>query len=455
MVKTLENNLGNKVKNNGLKRLKIGALALLASASLSFVGCKPHVDPTPDPITLENVNVTQGENKTIDLTQISDNSEATWTGIADYNHSLFTPTLVGKNLTIQVSDDIREDTPYSVSLKVKNGDKEETAVLEGVVKNVFEVRGVLQDNETHTNQAGILKIFDSSNDNVGEVSTSDGNFLIKPTELASGSKVKLQAKLNDSYVRTMEFNVDNTKDISVLVRAVPKVNFDINDSGVVDATDNQNFIDFIKQINTSFSYEDGTWFSKIKKWNLDNLLSIEICRTNSDNGTFFSQTAINNLITYLTEEDNIKKFIAGKKDLSSIVQVLDNSSLSHKAQSGYITVLPNDGIGTKGGTGLHEGFYQDSTNSRIITSSIIHLIPTELLLASNHEFGHSFIAQVLWDESEHIISPTKTIMYSGTARPLKPGLADEKAGKLLYEETYSAGEKLENILGINFLDNSN
>jgi hypothetical protein len=448
MVKTLENNL----INNMLKTFKIGTLALLASASLSFIDCKPHVDPTPEPedssIKLENVNLTQGENKTIDLLKDSSDAQAIWTGIASYDSNLLTPTLIGNNLTVQVSDNVKEDTPYSVSLKVKNGDKEETAVLEGIVKNVFEIRGVIQNNETHTNTAGVVKIFDSSNNKVGECSTSDGNFYIKPSSLSSGSKVELQAKFNGSYVRTVEFNIDNTKDISTLVRVVPNVNFDIDDSGVVDATDNQKFIDFIKQINTA-TFPDSEGLYRIKKWNLDNLLAIEICRTNLDNGIAMDIEATN-FMSYIPK---ITNFIGGKKDLSSIIQVLENSSLSHKGQPGYITIIPDNSEGTKGGIGLTELSYQDLNNSRIITSSIVHLLTAKNITVDYHEAGHVFIAPV-GEANSSGISPKYTIMFTSGNILIAPGLADEKAGKLLYEETYSAGEKLENILGINFLDNS-
>jgi hypothetical protein len=442
MVKTLENN----VRNSLIKKVKIGALALVAATSLALFGCKPHVSPYYPPIKLENVNVTQGENKTIDLTQISDDAGAIWTGIADYDHNLFTPTLVGNNLTVQVSDDIREDTPYSVSLKVNNGNKEETVALQGVVKNVFEIRGQLQNNETQTNGSGIVKLFDSSNNEIGETSTSDGNFYVKPSQVVSGSKVKLQARLNEGYVRTIEFDVDNTKDMGVLVRAVPKVNFDINDSGIVDATDSLDFITFLKQINTA-TFPDSEGFYRIKKWNLDNLIAIEICKKNSDNGAEMDLD-VTNLIGYLPE---ITKFIGGKKDLGSIVQVLENSSLSHKLQPGYITVIPDNSEGTKGGTGLTDIRY-DSTNSRVINSALIHFLTVKNITIDYHEAGHAFIAPI--GEAENPISPGYTIMFTSEEALSSPGLADEKAGKLIYEETYSAGEKIENILGISFLDNS-
>ena len=35
---------------------------------------------------------------------------------------------------------------------------------------------------------------------------------------------------------------------------------------------------------------------------------------------------------------------------------------------------------------------------------------------------------------------------------LKPGLADEKAARIVYEDTYLGGERLDDILGMDFLD---
>jgi hypothetical protein len=462
MVKTLENNVKGKTKKDWLKRAKIGASALLVAASLSYGSCKPFPDPTPslDPtptptpnypaIYLDEVNVTQGENKTINLSELASESGINWTGIGEYDSRLLTPTINGNNLTVQVSENISEDTPYSINCKFNRGNGEETGVLEGTIKNLFDVYGTLQDNETQTNKQGLVKLFDSSNTKIGETSTTDGNFHVKSTIPHSG-KVKLQAKLDDgSYVRTMEF--DGTKDVSdSLVRAVPYPTFDTDNSGAIDETDYQNFYNFIKQIGTTSSVEliNGNYITvnKIFKWNLDNLAKIEICRTNSDNGTYFTQEEIDSLISYMPE---IKKFIAGKKDLSSIVQVLENTSDSHKMEPGYIVVMPDDYIGTKGNIGLEESNYQDPNNSRIVTTSLIHLLPIKSLPVSKHEFGHSFIAQELTNETVHKISPDYTIMYSDGSL-LTPGVADEKAGKLLYEETYSAGDKIEDILGFNFL----
>jgi hypothetical protein len=452
MVKTLLNKIG-KIAERVKRAVPIAVAAgSITLASLGLAGCNPN---NPEPgydITLPNVNVTQGENKTVNLSELAQDSGVTWTGVAEYDSKLLTPTLSGDELTVKVSDNITEDTPYAVRLKVINEGKEETVKLEGIVKNIVEVSGFLQNNETGTNQAGIVKLFDSTGSKAGECSTSDGNFKI--TSDFSAGNMKLQARLNDGYVRTMDIPLAG-KDISgVVARVVPNVDFDIDDSGSIDATDNQKFIDWMKQINTVYSYENGTWFSNITKWNLNNLTAIEICRTNSEKGISFSQTAIDNLLGYLADSDNIPKLIGGKKDLSSIVQVLDSTSDTHKLQAGYITIIPDDAAGTNGGMGFYQGIYQDPTNTRIITSSLIHLIPTSTLIVSNHEIGHSFIAQQLWDENVHVISPKNTIMYSGVEHPSKPGLADEKAGKLLYEESYSAGEKIENILGTGFIDNS-
>jgi hypothetical protein len=456
MVKTLLNKIG-KIAERVKRAVPIAVAAgSIAFASLGLAGCTPTSDPRPKPepgydIILPNVNVTQGESKTVNLSDLAQDSGVTWTGVAEYDSNLLTPSLSGDKLTVEVSNDISEDVPYSVKLKAVNDGKEEAVKLEGIVKNIVEVSGVLQSNETGTNHAGIVKLFDSAGSKAGECSTSDGNFKI--TSDFSAGNMKLQARLNDGYVRTMNIPLAG-KDVSgVLLRAVPHVNFDIDDSGSVDENDNQKFIDWMKQINTLYSYEDGTWFSKITKWNLNNLTAIEICRTNSEKGISFSQTAIDNLLGYLADSENIPKLISGKKNLSSIVQVLDSSSEAHKLQAGYITVIPDDWIGTKGGIGLEENAC-DYLNTCLTTASLIHVIPENELRVSKHEFGHSFIAPALINESEHVISPKNTIMYSGVEHPSKPGLADEKAGKLLYEESYSAGERIENILGTSFIDNS-
>jgi hypothetical protein len=441
MAKTLLNKIGKKVKN--------GILIASACAGIGFglAGCKPGYvpdDETPA-IVLEDVNVTQGESRTVNLSDLAQDSGVTWTGVAEYNSDILTPTLEGDNLTVKVSDNITEDIPYSVKLKAMNGGKEETVKLEGIVKNIVEVSGVLQNNETGANQAGILKLFDSAGSKAGEYYTSNGNFKIV-SDFNEGN-MKLQARLNDGYVRTMNVPLAG-KDISgVVVRAVPYVNFDIDDDGNVNEVDNQKFIDWMKQINSPEPE------NLVIKWNLDNLNAIEICRTNYEKGISFSQTAIDNLLGYLADPDNIPKFIAGKKNLSSIVQIVESTADAHIKQPGYITVIPDDGDGTMGGMGRNENRYNQEVLGEV-NSSLIRLIPTSKLVVSPQEFGHSFIAQALWNESVHVISPNDTMMYSGVEHPSKPGLADEKAGKLLYEETYHAGEKIENILAQSFSDGS-
>jgi hypothetical protein len=451
MAKTLLNKIGKKVRNGAL--IATACLGL----SLGVAGCKPGYvpdDETPA-IVLEDVNVTQGESRTVNLSDLAQDSGVTWTGVAEYNPDVLTPTLEGENLTVKVSDNITEDIPYSVRLKAMNGGKEETVKLEGIVKNIVEVSGVLQNNETGTNQAGILKLFDSTGSKAGEYYTSNGNFKIV-SDFSEGN-MKLQARLNDGYVRTMNVPLAG-KDISnILVRAVPYVNFDIDDNGSVNEVDNQKFIDWMKQINTvcSVEEENGNFFDVhlITKWNLNNLNTIEICRTNYEKGISFSQEAIDNLLGYLADADNIPKFIAGKKNLSSIVQIVESTADAHIKQPGYITVIPDDAYGTHGGTGSEETGYNPNVWGEV-SSSLIRTIQLNSLLISPHEFGHSFIAQELWNESVHVISPNNTMMYSGVEHPSKPGLADEKAGKLLYEETYHAGEKIENILAQSFSDGS-
>jgi hypothetical protein len=450
MAKTLENN----VKGSGfVRRIKTGALALVAVASIGLASCKQAMSPDSgdEPgkpgkpnyptLSLSDVNLNEGEDKSIDLSKLTSESGITWTGVGAYDSKLVTPTLTGTNLTVQVSDDITETVPYSIGVNTNEG----PAVVKGVINNKFEISGKLKD-ETFTNQAGIVQLYDSSDNLVGETSTADGNFNLKPGSVASGSKVKLKGKTNTSYRRTLEFNCDTSKDVSdAQIIVFPHPTYDVDGSGgEVNEADYQAIINFVRQINTG-SLPDSEGLYRIKKANLDNIIKNEVCKRNSENGTYFSDTAINNYLSYMPE---INKLFAGKKDLGSILEVLDNSSLSHKGIAGYFVTTPDDMIGTKGGTGLEESFYQNPANSREITSALIHFIPTEHLSTALEEWAHLAIAPVLYHNEEEVISNLYTVLYPSAVHKSTIGLADEEVAKILYNSSVLVGEKLENILGM-------
>jgi hypothetical protein len=440
-------------------RRNLASILLVAAVFGAVSGCdewfRPHPKPKPEElpaITLSAIDVKQGERKTVNLATLANDSGITWEKAESDNPELVNLSVSGEELTLAVSDNIIEDVSYSGKLTAKRGNKEESVSISGTVGNIVDIYGSLKNNETESNEAGLIKLFDSIGSKIGESSTSNGNFGL--TSSLRQGKAKLQARLNNGYVRTIELSLEG-KDISgIEIYAVPKVDFDLNDDEAVNEKDSLDFIEFMKQINTTYSYENGIWFSCITKFDLNNLTAIEICRTNSNKGISFNQTAIDNAIGYFSDPDNIPVLIAGKKNLSSIIQTVENSSSAHIGQQGYISIIPDDITGTKGGTGLDENFYQ-SVNGRLVTSSVIHALPENELFVAPHEIGHSFIAQVLVNENNQIISPKNTFMYSGTAHPVKPGLADEKAGNLLYKGKCEAGQRLDYLLEMKFLDNSN
>jgi hypothetical protein len=436
-------------------RRSLANILLVTAVFGAVSGCdwfRPH--PKPEEllaITLPAIDVKQGERKTVNLATLANDSGITWEKAESDNPELVNLSVSGEELTLAVSDNIIEDVSYSGKLTAKRGNKEESVSISGTVGNIVDIYGSLKNNETESNEAGIVKLFDVIGSKIGESSTLDGNFNIQSSSTAGN--MKLQARLNNGYVRTMELVLAG-KDISgIEIYAVPKVDFNINDDEAVNEKDSLDFIEFIKQINTR-QIPDGEGLYRIRKFDLDNLTAIEICRTNSNKGISFNQTAIDNAIEYFSDPCNIPVLIAGKKNLSSIIQTVENSSSAHIGQQGYISIIPDDITGTKGGTGLDENFYQ-SVNGRLVTSSVIHALPENELFVAPHEIGHSFIAQVLVNENNQVISPKNTFMYSGTAHPVKPGLADEKAGNLLYKGKCEVGQRLDYLLEMKFLDNSN
>jgi len=304
------------------------------------------------------------------------------------------------------------------------------------------IYGNLQDNETDTNKPGEVKLYI---DDILNQTDGDGNDF--SFSVPSGSNVKLKGKINEglgSYVRTV--NLENvTEDENVNLRAVPYPDFDTDGDSDIDATDYLNFRTHMNETNISKVLRgDGKEWGLLK-WNLDNqFLGIKIYK--NDDGSSFTQEQAEFIRDKIKENGNIEQFIEGRQ-LDNKIEIIEEEFTS-PASYYYISVIPDSVMAPPGRT---QPFF---INYREILKVIIEMDP-DCVRSDNpaliHEFGHAFIAPNIFDGHAHTLSPEDTIMRPADSTIFQPGVADIKAGKLVYEDTYNPGEKLDDILGMGSL----
>ena len=402
--------------------------------------------PTVD-LSSVNSNLIDGKTSTINLPNPTDDDTS---GIIPYTKAEVlsgnaTATLNGNNLILNANR-VSQDNPYQVRLTFGTPEGGmNTATLSGTIKNLCDISGVLQDVETHSNQAGIIRLYDASNNSqLGEDPTSDGNFSFESASPVS--QIKLQAQFGDSYIRTI--TLDGTKDYSgISVRAVSAPNFSVSKT---------DFITFMRQINFGDPVESNYG---LKRWDLSQLQGIEILAVNPLNSNYsFTQSQqdfIANKITAGndTESYDIRNYVRGK-DLSGLIHedTTPTGIYTNDLTNGMITPKPGWIVVVVDNSDENPGGLTDKNiiNNKI-TGALIRL-RTESINDNvvSHEFGHVFIAPI--GEANNTVSSIYSIMWSGEGNLTKPGVADIKEGQIIYEDSYLPAEKLDDILGMNWMN---
>ncbi len=308
----------------------------------------------------------------------------------------------------------------------------------------FDISGRLEDNENHgIGRQGVIKIYDASNPNIeDDLKTGDFSDVTPLTEISTDSNGyfsatldKLNSELPDgivarakignestqtSYVRTISFPQGDQSD--VLIRAIPYPDFDGN--GTPD-----NIAEFKQHVIETNSFQ--------RKWDLDQFSKIKIFKYNGSDS--FTDEQINNTINKIKDSENVEKFVNGK-ELDNYIEVVDGSPIEYW-EDNCVYVVPNDNL--TGGVGVA---YTQEVPGRKLIRGKIEINPCATGTDNpvlTHEFGHIFA------ETGHavILPSDKTIMLPTGNILLKPGVADIKETKLLYENTHNAGEDVEKVLG--------
>ena len=178
------------------------------------------------------------------------------------------------------SPPISSDTSYNVIVRVSDGINSSEQSFSILEKNLLDISGRLEDNETDLSQAGIIKVYDNLENWLKTVDVPAGNFDFQLDEVYP--EVILQGRMMDgttdkSYIRTI--NLNGTQDFSGPIRVVPYDGPLPYDDGLIpgEITEAQ-FNAHLKDANTD---ELGTG---LRKWDLSYLegpeQGIEILRYN-------------------------------------------------------------------------------------------------------------------------------------------------------------------------------
>jgi len=374
---------------------------------------------------------------------------------------------------------------YQIELEFGDPEGEKgSATLEGYIYNLPDISGFLEDNEEDIGEQGVIRVYypdpynssnylpleiDKINDGEGNIinaglgkiqTSSDGIFSFQINKKASDLNViVLQVRIGTSenytgYVRTISLFGDDNQ--SVLVRAVPYAPYE---------DDPQIFRQFMTELvgdrpNTRFDF-DGEWLGGINEEfeNYTGLIGIEILSENpfgAEYGTFTPE-----------QQDNIKNKILDSNDINGIIgnySISDeqifivNGSEGHfysyeyhidpkvrvVADPGWIIVVPYSNM-------PYSGLAEPRKAGTLVYGGTIYLRLTGNQVIS-HEFGHIFIGT-----SHPLVLVDQSVMSKGTILQIT-GIADKKAGKLIYEQTYMIFppalfpqvDNLYNIFGLEF-----
>ena len=330
------------------------------------------------------------------------------------------------------SDNSSSSTGYSSSSYSSSSSSQSSVPLFNI-----SISGNLQDSEAHTNTAGEIKVYDSLSNLIKNITTSDGNYNI--TLPYSFSEYRLKAKPNGNYYfRTVHIDGKSGTN-NLTVRAVPYPTF----------CSYGDFRKFMEEINMSKTIvaDDGKEFGLRKSI----IRNVEILKNHpKGNFTIDEQNFMSNKIK---DVNDIRKYVIGD-NINVQVDGDNNSSPNGNHFSmdslGNITYIePKWGIifkdETIAGQGKTQTGYSNSMLTGIINTGITRIGTVNDTIVS-HELGHELIVP---DGENYILSPSYTIMCGNGNSLTKPGVADEKAGKIIYELTFNPRETSEDILGTN------
>ena len=458
MAKSLIEKLEKGVRNT----LLLGA----AVASIGFAGCKLN---NYAPNASLNVNPTSGQaplTASINLTGNEISGK-----ISEYKVE------IDKNEDGTIDETIDQYSPISISRQFSTNTDvygeviDASGITSSKVKQVIsvskinppldyvDISGKLESDETHTGQQGTIKVFNPADNSLLKTVPTDpyGNFSFTLDELVSQlpNGEILQAETGTeanptSYVRTITLPTGDQNPITVptgnpAVRVVP---FDstVGLSGTT-YTPSQ-FISFVNDVNTKYSR------GQLEKYNIPN---IEIVGTSPLDGSKFSDTdAIKQKAQEWSDIITNNNTIPGRSVNIVVDQTIKEGQISDSSivpyvnsQDGWEIVIPFNSIPTllptQGGTYVSSRGTVGGISGNAVSFIFYNLDKGTLEEIASHEIGlaESYPLESLAFDGSETISNHSVSLSS-------PSKIDKKYTLLDYEETYSNGESVNNILGTSF-----
>jgi hypothetical protein len=363
---------------------------------------------------------------------------------------------------------------YKVAIQIgSDAGEKNTRTLNGVIYDLLDIEGFLEDNEQHLRQPGIVRVYDGEidiatgkNRRLGEINvnslgefSSRFNYRVKDlvdSLLISGRKI--ENGIERSYVRTIKLPRADQRGLTL--RVVPYDGLAENGISVGDFKKSMLEL-FPRGVPTRFDF-DGEFIKDIPGFR--GLEGIEIL-SHDPRGTQYG--------VFTPEEQNrIKNKILDQSDINGIIgnyrikpeQILignrGNFTLDSTQQvysiipkQGWIIFAPNSVMPVA-------GFADKGKLGKLVSRGTIYVAPDALFNMGvfSHEAGHMFLG----DGHITSINPDKSIMNvsTGLSTISTTGPADKKAGKMIYEPTfmvfpqtgYPHVDNLENLLGLKWAD---
>jgi len=347
--------------------------------------------------------------------------------------------------------------PFQIELMYGDG-QTGTVTVGGQIHDLLDVEGILEDNEQHQRQPGVVRVYNASDSTLlGEIAVSgtgefnqtleqrvadlSGDIFIQARRFPNGDTTAAPT----SYIRTIKVPAQDQR--GLLMRVVP--------NGVYVQED---FKQFMRELAGSIP---NTRFDFLGEYipDFQGLQGIEILPENpfgTQYGTFTPE-----------QRANIKSKILNPNDISGIIgnYLIDSAKVWEDDQGNYTLfgnpddstdkIIPNEGwIIVSPKTNMSAaGLAQYLNYGRLIKGGVIYMSGGGSNAVISHEFGHMFLGT----GHPTVFGSDQTVMNASADR-LNMGSADKKAGWIIYEPTFMILESglyhvdgLENILALNWI----
>jgi hypothetical protein len=455
-----------KKKLSSIKEVKKGVATLVAVAGLGFSGCQNLMDPQAEEpeIPIESAlpsvdfsgldkTLVDGRTRTITLPAPydEDSRNVPYNCVRSLDDNV-SATLNGRELTLTAIP-VSEETNYQLEFDfgTEQGGKN-TATLEGKIENLCDISGELQDNETDSNQAGEIRLYNKDKIKLAETNTSNGVFNVQASEPAS--EIYLQAKVGDNgYIRTIK--LDGSKDYSEkIVRAVTEPDFP-----TTGGNPKADFKEFLRR--TNFGFRKGDLYGGLKRWNFGEeengtiFQGLEILDKDPNTGAQFTPEQQDLIKQYIKDKEsgylkggeiNIQKDDEDTSDINK--HYVKNSDGTTSALKGWGIIIPasldSDIAGLTDTYDLDGDNYIDKYKIRLDINCIDSRIIIHEFLHGMIYFGHSH------EERDNKIIESLMAYNGGNAKSMTE--ADVKGNYIIEELTYPVKSNIEEILGMNWMN---